>query len=127
MLISNLYRLPVYLIAAPLGFEMFVIIRAAVKLVDLPLHVYLASRVIGVSPAYLWREGKPMILSTMVMAGVLIGVKTGIHFKLATIPDAAVLILLVGLGIGVYVVMLWFLSRPFVVQTIGLLRRASSI
>jgi O-antigen/teichoic acid export membrane protein len=127
MLISILYRLPIYLIAAPLGLEMFVIVRAGVTLVDFPLHVYLASRVIGVSPAYLWHEGKSMILSTMVMTGVLIGVKTGIHFKLATIPDAAVLILLVGLGIGVYVVMLWFLSRPFVVQTIGLIRRASSV
>lgn len=121
-----LYYLPAYYFAAQYGLETFTITRFTVALVATPIHIYLCVKMLGVSPFYLWQEGKPMILSTIIMA-IVVAVLKWCLLPLIAIPHASLSLgLLVGTGGMIYLCCLWLLDRSFVLQTIGSIKKAAT-
>ena len=125
MFVTILYYLPAYLVAAPRGLEVFIFTRLGVALVAIPIHVYLCVRMLGVSPLYLWHEGKPMILATLTMAIVVVGLKWVFTLSGSGSPELVNLVVLIVLGVVAYGGTLWLLDRSFVLQTKSLLKRAA--
>jgi O-antigen/teichoic acid export membrane protein len=124
MFVSALLYLPVYLIAAPHGLEVFTYARVGVALlVGIPVHVYAIVRLLGFSPLYLWRQGRSMLLATLVMAAVITPLTRALPAEgaLAALLTAA----LVGLGAAVYMVGLWIFDRDFMRQTSATLVRVA--
>ena len=65
----------VYLIAAPLGLTAFVLARLGLTIIVLPVHIWMAVNILDVSYLYLWKSGKPMILSTAFMILMISSIK----------------------------------------------------
>jgi len=121
MLATILYYLPAYLLAAPWGLVAFTCTRLGLELTIIPLHICLGVRLLKGSPLYLWRRGRPVILATFAMAGVLIILKSLFMVNQTLIW----LTILMGVGGLVYGVVLWRLDRPFVSEMTSLIKRAA--
>jgi PST family polysaccharide transporter len=124
MYFQLLYYLPVYYFASQYGLEIFTVARLAVAVIATPIHVYLCVKILDVSPFYLWKEGKPMLLACLVMAsGVAI-------LKWIVLPSIQLpyvhlsLAILIFLGGGIYLFSLWYLDRFFILQTTSLFKKA---
>lgn len=76
MFAASLYYLPAYLLAAPWGLVAFTCTRLGLDLSTIPLHIFLGVRMLKLSPFYLWHCGRPVILATLAMAGVLVILKS---------------------------------------------------
>lgn len=116
MFAQILYYLPAYYIAAQNGLETFTLTRFTVALVAMPMHIYLCVRMLGVSPYYLWHDGKHMILSVTAMA---LGIASLKWLLLPLIGDFHVFLALgifFGAGCLIYFLCLWFLDRPLILQ-----------
>jgi O-antigen/teichoic acid export membrane protein len=120
MLATILYYLPAYLLAAPWGLVAFTCVRLGLDLTSIPVHVYFGVRMLRVSPFYLWRYGRPIILATLAMAGVLVILKSLFMVNQTLIW----LTILMGVGVLVYGVALWRLDRPFVAEMTRLIKTA---
>ncbi len=123
---SIIFFLPAYLISAPFGLMVFTITRVGVSLLSIPIRAYLCVRILGVSPLYLWDNGKTIILSTIVMAATVIIAQ---HLFTAFKVDlSAVLPLVVQITIGLvtYTSILWLFDRPYVLSLKELIKRAAS-
>lgn len=115
-----IYYLPVYLLAAPWGLVAFTCVRLGLDLTNIPLHVYLGVRTLGLSPFYLWHYGRPAMLATLVMAGALVVLKS-----LVILPQTLIcLAMLIGAGVLVYSLALWRLDRSFVAEMRSLIKAA---
>jgi PST family polysaccharide transporter len=124
MYFTLLYYLPVYYISAQFGLEYFTMARFVVALVAIPIHIYLCVKILGVSPIYLWQEGKPMILSTICMTVGVAALKWGI-LPFMPIPYAFLSLgAFICAGCIIYLGCLWLLDRSFILQTSTLLKRA---
>jgi O-antigen/teichoic acid export membrane protein len=121
-----LYYLPAYYFAAQYGLETFTITRLAVAVVATPIHIYLCVKLLGVSPFYLWQEGKSMILSTIGMAIGVALLKWGL-LPYLSIPYAILsLSILIFTGGLIYLGCLWLLDRDFILGASSLLKRATT-
>jgi len=121
-----LYYLPAYYFAAQYGLETFTITRLAVAVVATPIHIYLCVKILGVSPFYLWQEGKPMLLSTIVMVICVFALKR-VLLLFSPFPYAFLSLgVLIGAGGLVYFGCLWLLDRDFILHTSTLLKRATT-
>lgn len=125
MLLAILYYVPAFLIAAPYGLQVFTLTRLGVALVALPLHVYFCVRLLGVSPLYLWHDGKPMILATLAMALVVGGAEWFLVQFAVGLSAIIQLLALMGLGIATYLGVLWIVDSPYLLQTKNLLKKAA--
>ncbi len=123
-LISVPLYLLVYLIAAPLGLTAFVFARIGLTLVVLPIHVWMAVRILNVSYLYLWETGKPMILSTTFMVLTIFGIKWMLEMSNFIRPPIVDLFAFIVIGIVIYVVSLWVLDKSFVLQARNMVRKA---
>lgn len=121
-----LYYLPAYFFSAQYGLESFTITRFAVALVAIPIHIYLCVKMLAFPPNYIWKQGKPMIISTLVMVLCVSGLKWGLLPAIPEMQTSAVLCMLIGSGVTVYFACLWVLDRGFVLQTRSLLKRANT-
>jgi len=120
-----LYYLPAFYIAAQSDLETFTITRMAVALIAIPIHIYLCIKMLHILPNYLWREGKPMIFSTMAMAVGISALKWGL-LPFVRIPHASFsFIVLLCSGCVIYLTSLWLLDRPFLLQTCFSIRKAA--
>jgi len=125
LFITGLFYLPVYLFAAPYGLRVFLYARLGLVFVGMSIQVFFAVRLLKVSPLYLWKEGKFLILSTLVMAAVVTGLKVGFTLGTSNLPELVRSVILIMAGVVAYVGTLWLLDRPFVLQAKSLLRRAA--
>ena len=123
-LVSIFLYLPAYLAAAPQGLNVFVFTRLGLALAVMPIHVYLAVRLLKVSPFYLWHTGKSMMLAVLAMAMAVTGVKWLLVWNGNALPSVLSLGLLIVTGGIVYGLMLLLLDRPFVSDARKLLARA---
>lgn len=121
--INIAYYLPAFLISAPFGLNVFTQVRLGVSLLSFLIHICLCVRILGVSPLYLWYEGKPMILSALTMASMVGGFRWMLNLDIIRIPGLFALVLLVVLGILTYSSILWILDRSFILQTKNLIKK----
>jgi len=126
MFAALLYYLPAYYLAAQRGLETFAVTRLVVALVAMPIHIYLCTKMLSVSPFYLWQEGKPMMLSTLAMAFGIAVLKWGV-WPMINFPHLSLSVaILITTGGIIYVGCLFWLDRDFVLQTRMLIRKAAS-
>lgn len=120
-----LYYLPVYLVTAPFGLEVFTIVRLGLDLVAIPIHVYLCMRMLGISPFYLWYEGKFVAFATLAMTLAIIVCKQAFVLSINSVPCVVTLIMLIIVSVMTYSGTLWLLDRSFMLQMKTLLRRVA--
>ena len=120
-----LYYLPAYYLAARHSFEAFVWTRLGVALLATPIHVFLCTRMLRLSPFYLWQEGRPMFLSAALMALAVLALKSGLALRAWPIPGWLSLALLVGLGAATYALCLRLLDPQFIAKTTSHFRKAA--
>jgi O-antigen/teichoic acid export membrane protein len=116
MFIAILYYLPAYLFAAQFGLRIFVITRVAVALAAIPLHIFFCRKILGVSPFYLWHEGKRIVLAAMLMVFAVTILKSSMIHLIPLLPTYILLTLMLMTGVTVYIGSLWLLDRSFVMQ-----------
>jgi O-antigen/teichoic acid export membrane protein len=121
-LICLAYYLPAYIIAAQFNLVVFSYVRLGVALVSLPIHSYMAMRLLGLSPFYLWQRGKAIILAAIGMAVAGFG---SAYILPSTWPAWAQLLALVPICVAVYGIVLWLLDHSFILQTVKLFRNAA--
>jgi O-antigen/teichoic acid export membrane protein len=124
MIISAIYYVPAYLMAAQSGLVTFVYVRLAVALVAIPIHVFLCCRMLNISPFYIWRDGKNFIIAAIAMIIGVGVVKWSLYFAAASLPHLLLLAFLMITGIIIYATTIWLLDRSFIMQTAHLARRA---
>ena len=123
-LISIPLYLLVYLVAAPHGLTAFLIARLGLTLVVLPVHVWMAVRILNVSYLYLWETGKPMILATTFMVLTISGMQWMLEMINAMLPPIVDLVIFITTGIMTYIGSLWLLDKQFVLQARNIVRKA---
>ena len=123
MYFQILYFIPGYLIAVQFGIETFLYVRLALCILSTPLHVYLCNRMLGVSPFYIWNDGKYFILSAIFMGLIVESTNKGVQFMAPDLPQVVTLIFLIVSGAISYTLALWTLDRTFVEQTIQRVRK----
>jgi len=114
----------VYLITAPLGLTAFVLARLGLTLFTLPIHVWMAVKILNVSYLYLWETGKPMMLSTTLMVLTITGIKWILEMSHFIRPPIVDLFAFIVIGIVIYMVSLWVLDKSFVLQTKNILKKS---
>jgi O-antigen/teichoic acid export membrane protein len=117
----------VYFVAAPLGLKAFVFARLGLTLVVLPVHVWMAVKILNLSYLYLWETGKPMILSTIFMVLTIIGINWMMDVTDLIRPVIVDLLTFTITGIVVYLGSLWIIDKSFVVQTKNMVRKALTV
>lgn len=113
-----------YFLIAPFGLTAFVLARLGLTLVILPLHVFVAVKLLNVSPFYLWKIGRPIILSTIIMVFSVRGLDWIFTKSLPSFSIAGELFLCTICGAFVYFCALWVMDRQFVLNTKVLIIRA---
>lgn len=121
-----LYYLPAFIIAAPFGLKVFLFTRLGVGLLAIPIHVYASVRVLGLSPFYLWHNGKFIFIATLSMTFALCCLKWGLGLSQNEAPGLLIPGAMIFIGIVVYAGTLWLLDKPFILQAKRLLRQAAS-
>jgi O-antigen/teichoic acid export membrane protein len=124
MLLAILYYFPVYYIASQYGLAIFTITRLMVAVVAIPIHIYLCTRMLKLSPFYLWHEGKYAILATLLMGITVAILRNGASIFMPGLNSFMKLTGLIIAGVIVYTGSLWLMDRPFVIQTKGQIMRA---
>lgn len=124
MYFSLLYYLPAYYLAAQYGLITFTITRLAVAVVAIPIHIYLCVKLLGISPIYIWLEGKPMIIATAGMAIGISAIKWGLLPFVLVYHSILSLGILVFTGCFIYLSCLWIMDRDFILDSSSLLKRA---
>ena len=123
-----LFSLPlylfVYLMAAPLGLTVFVLACLGLTIVSIPIHVWMAVRMLNLSYLYLWETGKPMILSTTFMVLAISGMKWMLEICNFIRPPIVDLFIFTIIGIVIYMGSLWLLDKSFVLQTRDMVRKS---
>ena len=118
-----LYCFPAYLLAAPFGLEAFTLVRLGVEIILVPIHVYFCTRMLAISPFYLWYEEKSIILATLAMALVIVGCQGVFALRAHAVSDVFILISLIIAGGVTYGGTLWLLDQSFVLEMKALFRR----
>lgn len=120
-----LYYFPAYVIAAPYGLVVFATVRVAVSLLTIPIHAVVCSRLLHISAAYVWTDGKKILGAVLVMAAGTLGAQ-GILDRAGVAGPLALAVTLFA-GAIIYGVALFLLDRRFLVQNWGLLNGFAGI
>jgi len=122
MVVSVFAYFPIYLWAASRGLSMFLFGYFCTAIIGILVHVVISSRSLHLSPLYLWYDGKNFFLSAFGMGIFLVTIKSGIAAIAPNVSLFLTLITLLTTSAAIYLAMLWFLERAFVVQTIQLIK-----
>jgi O-antigen/teichoic acid export membrane protein len=122
-LITSPLYLFAYFIAAQFGLTVFVLTRLGLTIISLPIHVWMAVRILKVSYLYLWETGKPMIISTTFMVLAISGIKWMLKMSHLALPAVMGLLGFIMIGMVVYIGSLWVLDKSFVLQTRDIVRK----
>jgi O-antigen/teichoic acid export membrane protein len=123
MMIAVLYFIPLYVLAAPRGLLVFCSVRLALGIFSLPLHFYVAHRLLGVPFTYVKTLVKVPIVATLLMSVLAYGsivVLNPFTGLLGWIKLGFVL----GLAVGSYVLTGWLLDRDYTIRTFKLVKDA---
>lgn len=114
MFAAAAYYLPAYVISAQYGLHAFVYTRFVVGLFSIPLHIFFACRILGVSWAYLLRQAYKIVVATLPL--VLMVLFMGHIFGSSLGTNQTILLLIAKLFCGgfVYVFSLWLLDHDFI-------------
>jgi O-antigen/teichoic acid export membrane protein len=126
MIIQILYFLPAYFVGAQFGLWVFVYVRMAVALAAIPIQIYFCTRMLGVSPWYLWQDGRSSVLAAIAMGMGVWVVKLLFQSLALCLSGRIELVTLIGTGVFLYATALWALDRAFVAQLADLVRRVLS-
>jgi len=126
MYVHILYYLPCFYIAAQFGLETFTLTRLTVAVIALPIQTYFYVKMLGGSPFYLWQEGKPMLLSTIVMVICVFALKRVLLLFFPLAYPVLSLSALICAGGLVYFGCLWLFDPDFILHTSTILKRATT-
>lgn len=120
--------LPLYLLvffwAAPYGLAVFVTARFGLAILSVPIHVYMAVKILNLPYMYLWNTGKQMIYSTLIMMFSILGAQRLLGMSDFSSLAIVNLILSVFIGISSYLGALLILEKSIVLQVRDLVRKA---
>jgi O-antigen/teichoic acid export membrane protein len=117
-----LWIIPTYFFAAKLGLETFVYARVAVTIIGLLFYCYIFHRVLSISPFYLWYQGKEIFISAFLMGVAMWIIKTILYFF--STPKLMIFAFLIVFGTTIYIGILWFLNRDFIIKTYQLIKQS---
>jgi O-antigen/teichoic acid export membrane protein len=123
MFVQILYFLPAYFLAAQSGLTVFLYVRLALAMTAIPIQLFLCYRILGVSPYFLWENGKSAFLATTTMAVCIQFLKWSVVHLAISVPHILLLAILILAGIIVYAATLWLVDRAFVLEMLRLSRR----
>jgi O-antigen/teichoic acid export membrane protein len=123
MFVQVLYFLPAYFLAAQSGLTVFLYVRLALALTSIPIQLFLCNKLLGVSPYYLWENGKNSILATTAMTVCLQILKWSVDYLGIGTPCVMSLALLILAGIFIYAATMWLMDKPSVLEMLRLSRR----
>jgi O-antigen/teichoic acid export membrane protein len=106
--------LPAYVLLAPLGIRAFTWGRACLALLTVPIHILVAVRLLRLSPFYLWRQARPSILATVLMAAAVYGAGLVLGSVFPRLPAAPRLGVLIATGVLTYGAAVWGLAPRMV-------------
>jgi PST family polysaccharide transporter len=124
LIISLMFYLPAYLIAAPMGLNVFVYTRLALSLLALPIHVFICTRLLDLSAFYWFRWNWSAITASMVMACTLWVLKFSAAEWSSAIPGWAFLGCLVIAGAVSYIIALFAVDASLASQMWQIGKRA---
>lgn len=109
MFVQLSFYLPTYWWGASQGLEFFCMVRLAVAVAALPLHLYLVNHLIGLPVGYLWNVGRSAVVAAIGMTLVVVvwqrtGIMPGGLMSMAS---------QITLGAGSFLSVLWLLDRSF--------------
>ena len=116
--------IPAYIIGVQYGLAIMLYTRIVIVLTEIIIQSYLCSRILNVSPLYLWYDGKRFFVAVLVM--LFIVKILGISIVLIT-PGMYHFVkfgIMIVVGAAVYLSMIWMLDRAFVTEAVRLIRRA---
>lgn len=116
--LTAVYYIPVYIIAAPYGLFVFCMARIGVAVIALFLHIYFAHRYLGLSFTYLGKCVKSPLLASLIMGLVILifinfSEDRNIWFKACGV---------VGLGVISYMLALCAVERELINKIFGLVK-----
>ncbi len=117
-ILTAVYYIPVYIIAAPHGLFVFCMARIGVAVVAQFLHIYFAHRYLGLPFTYLGKCIRSPLLASFIMGVVILSFANfsadmNVWFKAFS---------MVGLGVISYVFALWAIERELLNKIIRLVR-----
>lgn len=114
--------IPTYVLSARFGLEAFVYTRVINTIIGLLLYAYVFHRALGVSPFYLWHQGKETIISALVM-GTAVWIMKSILY-LSSAPKIIILASMILLGVNIYIATYWLLNKKFIIKIYQTIRQA---
>jgi O-antigen/teichoic acid export membrane protein len=120
--VAILLYLPAYILAAPHGLMVFCLARAAVGIVTMPVHFFLAARLLDLPKRYEWDCVKAPLVGVLAMALVVYGL-TNLLGAFAGGPGWLKLGALVSCGAVTYVAALWLADAELVRKFLRLTRQ----
>jgi len=123
-LLSAPLYLFVYVIVAQFGLTAFLWARLGLSLLVLPIHIWMAVKMLNLSYLYLWQWGKPMFIATTFMVAAILGTKWILEMGHFTHPPIIDLAAFTISGLVIYIGSLWLLDKTFVLQSKGLIKKA---
>lgn len=119
-----LYYFPVYIIAAPLGLQVFTYARLAVGIPSLFIHAFVCSNLLNISPLYLWNDSKAIWGAVAVMACGALG--TELLCNYANLLDGFTLVAMILCGIIFYGFSLYWFDGKFFLRNWKLLTQTGT-
>lgn len=123
LLVVMTYSVPAYIVGAQFGLIGFALSRFSVGVIFLPVHVILASRVLEISPRYIWDAMKTPLFGALGMSLFLVGSQF-ILLPFDGWLGWVKLIILIASGIGIYTLVIGVVDRQLFRKTLRLVREA---
>lgn len=114
----------VYFMAAPYGLTVFLFARLGLTLVGIPVHVFMAVKILNLSYYYLWEMGKKIMLSAMFMVLTIYGIKLMLEMSHCIRPPIVDLLVFTLSGAVTYLGALYLLDKQFVLQACNMVKKA---
>lgn len=125
MAFGMLYYLPVYFFAAPRGLETFLWARLLVCFLSLPIHIWVLSKIFGLSPVFLWKQSKISWVAAAAMGTAVFVIGSIIDINSPSwIRNIIVLGSIIGIGATIYIGTTVLLDRKYAMEIWALCRRA---
>jgi PST family polysaccharide transporter len=114
----------VYFMAAPHGLMAFVYARLGLTIITIPIHVWMAAKVLGLPYNHYWTIGRSVILSTIFMVVVIQGLNWMLVISETDTSALLELVLTMLAGMASYAGALWYLDKNLVLRLRDIARRS---
>jgi PST family polysaccharide transporter len=124
MLLVTSYYLPINLIGALYSLDAFLITRLVTSVIAIPIHGYLCSVILKISPLYLWQNGKTIIFASLAMASTVFVANILNSYYIDSNSNILSLAAITSIAIITYFGTLWIFDRQFIYQVKMLVKRS---